>query len=79
MPAGIVGDQPTCESVNKKRAHELGKPRDGTIADLYSAHLLGNRIQCVENMFRQFARRLVSELGMRPDGVTDQFETLDVG
>ena len=60
------------------RAHESGKrviTKCGTVVGPYSAHLLGNRIQYVQNMFRQFACRLVSELGMRRDGVPDQLET----
>jgi hypothetical protein len=43
------------------------------------AHLFGNGIQRVQDVFRQFACSLVPKLGMRPDGVLDQFEALDIG
>ena len=80
MRRGTVSDKSTFDgSVVNKDVHtkqgSRGITKCGTIAGPYSAHLLGNRIQCVQNMFRQFACRLVSELGMRRDGVPDQFET----
>lgn len=45
-----------------------------TLADPF-----GNRIECVQDMFRQFGCRFVSKLRMRRDGVLDQFETSVVG
>ena len=49
----------------------------GTAAN--SANLLGNRIQCLENMFREVAGFLAAEFAVRRDGVPDQFETEDIG
>lgn len=63
-----------------KYAHESGNravKKCGTAAG--SANLLGNRIQCLENMFREFAGFLTAELGVRRDGVSDQFETEVIG
>ena len=69
------------ESLNKIWTR-AGKPFDrkyGTVAGWCSANLLGNRIQCLQNMFGKFAGFLVAELGMRLEGVPDQFEAVDVG
>jgi hypothetical protein len=81
--ADANGDRQQCvvdESLDKS-AHRpkslVIKQNSGRV--LGSANLLGNRIQRVQNLFRQFACCLIPKLGMRRDGVPDQFEALDVG
>src|SRR3954454_4448313 len=44
-----------------------------------SAHLLGNRVQRVQDVHGQVACRLLPELGVSLDRVRDQFKTSDVG
>src|SRR5437762_5302182 len=44
-----------------------------------SAHLFGDRVQCVQDVHGQFAGSLVAKLGVGGDGVLDEIDTSVVG
>jgi hypothetical protein len=44
-----------------------------------SAHLLGDCVQCMQDVYGEFACRVVAQLGVGADGVRDELETNLVG